>query len=907
LLFRGYGLTDSARPIHAGLVGCDSLILLDEAHLSAPFVQTLNTVARMRQTQPANDLGAIPSLQVVTMTATPRAEQEATVFRLGEKDLKSPVLARRLAARKLARLETVKTKLVSNNMAPDEQRETEHQNREAIADAAVGFALELAGLAASAAKKKRKTKEEETEAPQAKVIGIVLNRVATAREVFRRLNDRRGAGESPPFDAILLTGRIRPLDRDELLYRRRIKDDEGPGGYFRFMQAGRDVVGDYLGRPLFVVATQTIEAGADLDFDALVTEAAAFDALRQRFGRLDRLGERGISQAIILARTQVYKETEDPVYGGAISATWSQLVDWAGNIAVVDFGLDAMAERLESLSPEKLDKLRSPREPGTELLPAHVDAFCQTSPAPTPDPDVSLFLHGAESRPADVQVVWRADLPGFLSDDKEGQDAIIEAVNRIPPSSPETLSISLSDVRRWLSTLDQKLRSGTTWGDDLADVEGSQQRSTEAYSYRRVLRWCGPQSDWTQVIPANAVRPGDTIVVPARWGGCDEFGWNPQSEKPVEDVADRANLQARHRPALRLTRELLKHWVLCASGEDASQALSIPEPISSWLSGESAETPARMETEDVLKAIRDWGKPPALAWLGGLVEEWLGHGANYYQNFAQTLTSPNHSENGLLLQGRRRWKWDWVKRALGDATFSDADLSSTEDDTSWMIGREVRLEQHVKDVQDKVAKFAKTLRLGDSPRELAAILDLAAKFHDEGKRDHRFQIWMHGGNETKAAECDQPLAKSGMTGRVAIERARRRAGWPKGHRHEAISVRLIESLLKADAQLVSTESERELLLHLVGTHHGHGRPFFPAVRDERPDTIAFEPEATKVTASSNHRLHHLASGWFDRFWRLVRLYGPWDLAFLEAVLRLADQAASAQEQQGEENSKENGQ
>ena len=48
LLFRAYGRSPKAWPIQAGLAGNDALILLDEAHCSLPFMETLHSIRKYR-------------------------------------------------------------------------------------------------------------------------------------------------------------------------------------------------------------------------------------------------------------------------------------------------------------------------------------------------------------------------------------------------------------------------------------------------------------------------------------------------------------------------------------------------------------------------------------------------------------------------------------------------------------------------------------------------------------------------------------------------------------------------------------------------------------------------------------------------------------------------------------------
>jgi CRISPR-associated endonuclease/helicase Cas3 len=358
LLLRGYGASARMKPVEAGLVGQDALLILDEAHLSGPF---LDTVHRLRELDTVR--GIRSRRQVVCMSATP-AEVDGEVWFPGEHRqellLADPLVRDRLFAPRTVQWTTDNVvKVVRSINSP--------------------------------------------------CLLMVANTVRTALEWWKHVE---GSTDRVPF---LITGRMRPLDRRDVLKRveGRLERRE----------------------PTVVVATQCIEAGVDWDFDAMISECASWDSLVQRMGRVNRTGRLGKGDAIctILSAVRGGKQTPKtcPVYGTFELKT----AEWLENEGALDCSPGNM--------PSAPQGSTRPPETAPLLLPEYLDLWSQNRSSGPPF-DVSVFLHGLQVD-RDVQVVWR-DLD--IDRDRAHLTTLIKA---LPPSSLEAVRVPAQLFNEWIA------------------------------------------------------------------------------------------------------------------------------------------------------------------------------------------------------------------------------------------------------------------------------------------------------------------------------------------------------------------------------------------------------------------------------------------------------------------------
>jgi CRISPR-associated endonuclease/helicase Cas3 len=850
LLFRAYGRSHRAWPIQAGMAGNDALVLLDEAHCAQPFLETLQAVRKYRLWGDATP-GA--PFHVVIMSATP-PEGLSDVF---QDDSDEPYTAGHpLGDRQLAeKLTELVQPTEEDEKLAERVKDTLKQFKEAKgSNAQRRFRKQLADLRADAGERLAAAlarKAEALAAGRAVAVVAFANRVATARHAYRLLAARYGDA------VVLLTGRMRPIDKDDTVAAR-----------LEALSADRSRERQLAG-PIFVVATQTLEVGANLDFDVLVTECASLDALRQRFGRLNRMGRPiegrdrndhplGAKAAILIRADQTEKSDDDPVYGLALAETWTWLSKQAGKAKVLNMGTVALGARLPSGA--KLKGLVAPAGHAPVMLPSHVDCWVQTAPEPAPTPDVAVFLHGPERASVDVQVCWRADLPIGSEEDW------LEILALCPPAAMECLPVPITTLRNWL------LGDRTAGSNDM-DVEGASGDVAErerGIKTSCVVRWRG-RKDSQVISDPREIRPGDVVVIPVELGGWDVLGDLPAGPngQRVLDWGDRAHRIARAKATLRLHPEVMSIF---------------PEtPSTGRLRLLAAEASNRLEADpeslvdDLRTAFSEMaGDSLTPGWLQEIAASLAGD-----RKLARGLML--HPAGGLVVRGSKRLS----------ARPGETDPFSDEDDATASGTHRIGLAAHLDGVADFARRFAKGCGLSPS---LVNAVELAARAHDLGKADPRFQAWLRGGNPWAGGEL---LAKSEdmPEGWKASERARQRVGYPEGGRHELLSVSLLERV----SDLLPREDNHlePLVLHLVASHHGYCRPFAPVAIDEDPVEVSVNFQGRQLIHSSVTGLECVDSGAAERFWALTRRYGWWGLAWLEVIMRLADHCRSEAEQQNE--------
>ena len=177
--------------------------------------------------------------------------------------------------------------------------------------------------------------------------------------------------------------------------------------------------------------------------------------------------------------------------------------------------------------------------------------------------------------------------------------------------------------------------------------------------------------------------------------------------------------------------------------------------------------------------------------------------------------------------------------------------STTEEDRA--VGHCQLLEDHQKLAEVRARELAERLGLPDQYTKMLAI---AARLHDEGKKESRWQRAFNAPRDGVYAKTQGPIDFKLLD----------------GYRHEFQS---LEVAAKDPELLEFPKKLQHLALHLIAAHHGFGGVIGIGGCDAPPSTL--EGRAREVAL---------------RFASLQQDWGPWGLAWWESLLRAVDHQAS---------------
>jgi CRISPR-associated endonuclease/helicase Cas3 len=238
------------RPYHAGLLGADALVALDESHLVPPFERLLEQVARNADLGPkeVTDRNVVPRFHLLPLSATGRS-RNGGVFRLIEEDREDRVKERTDAKKRLT-FEPLGDKKLEEKLAEE--------------------AWSLVGDGASPAR-----------------VLVYCNSREVAGKTLHALRKLSSSHKLPDENFQLFVGARRVYERESA--RKKLEE-------LRFFSEKDKPPPE---SPAFVIATAAGEVGVDLDADHMVMDLVPFERMVQRLGRVNRLGGEGREARIV--------------------------------------------------------------------------------------------------------------------------------------------------------------------------------------------------------------------------------------------------------------------------------------------------------------------------------------------------------------------------------------------------------------------------------------------------------------------------------------------------------------------------------------------------------------------------------------------------------------------------------
>jgi CRISPR-associated endonuclease/helicase Cas3 len=387
LLFSGYGIGFKAKPLHAGFLGQDVLLVHDEAHLEPAFQDLVTAI--QREQKRCKEFG---KFHVLELSATSRGKD---AFSLSAADRAEPEVQKRINAAKAIALHPI----------DDEKKQ--------LADKLVELALV----------------HKDSQRPIlvfARSVEAVSAIVAALRKAKQEVQQ--------------LTGTMRGLERDRMADPR--KADACPI-FARFLkppktdapQSEKWHVEPKLGT-VYLVCTSAGEVGVNISADHLVCDLSTFESMAQRLGRVNRFGEHNDTRIDIVYPTR-FDEKELDVRRAKTLDLMKKLNGNGSPAALGDLDPD---DRLAAFSPPPIILSTS------DIV---LDGWALTTVREKLPgrPPVEPYLHGInEWEPPQTTVAWRqevSELHREFADDRERkqfENYAAELLADYPLKAHETLA-----------------------------------------------------------------------------------------------------------------------------------------------------------------------------------------------------------------------------------------------------------------------------------------------------------------------------------------------------------------------------------------------------------------------------------------------------------------------------------